>query len=94
MPDRIISLEGHTDNIPIAESRQAYFPSNWELSAARAASAAKYLESLGVEPRRLRITGYGPNQPVANNDSEEGRRANRRLEVRLAPEKVFEATAQ
>ena len=94
MPDRIISLEGHTDNVRIAEARRDYYPSNWELSAARAASAARLLESNGVDPQRLRIVGYGPNQPVAQNDTEEGRRRNRRLEIRLIPARQIESPAE
>lgn len=93
MPDRIISLEGHTDNVRIAEARRDYFPSNWELSAARAASAARLLEDNGVDPVRLRIVGYGPNQPVAQNDTEDGRRRNRRLEIRLIPATQIESKA-
>ena len=94
MPDRIISLEGHTDNLRIAESRRDFFPSNWELSAARAASAARLLEDNGVDPGRLRIVGYGPNQPVAQNDTEDGRRRNRRLEIRLIPAAQIESRAE
>ncbi|MGI9319264.1 MAG: OmpA family protein [bacterium] len=94
MPDRIISLEGHTDNVPIAAARKVFIPSNWELSAARAASAARYLEGLGVDPQRLRIIGYGQHRPVAQNDNEAGQRRNRRLEIRLAPAKIFEAAAE
>ncbi len=84
-PDRVISLEGHTDSVPIGQDRQQFFPSNWELSSARAAAAARYLESRGIDPARLRIVGYGQHRPVAENDSEDGRRANRRLEIVLAP---------
>ncbi|MFT5112966.1 MAG: chemotaxis protein MotB, partial [Parasphingorhabdus sp.] len=92
MPDRIISLEGHTDSIPISQDRLDKFPSNWELSAARAASAVRYLENVGIESNRLRLVGYGQNQPVADNVDEDGRRRNRRLEIRLVPQKAFESS--
>jgi chemotaxis protein MotB len=89
-PDRVVSLEGHTDSIPISVERRYLFPSNWELSAARAASAARYLQSRGVPAERLRIVGHGQYQPVQDNRSEEGRRANRRLEIVLAPDDALE----
>ncbi len=75
-----ISVQGHTDNIPIRSSR---FPSNWELSAARAVSVARYFQSLGVPAKDLAATGYGEYRPLASNDSAEGRRKNRRVEVFL-----------
>lgn len=82
-PDRIVSLEGHTDNVPISSGKLRLFPSNWELSAARAARAARYLERRGVSPDRLRVVGYGPNRPVGDNTTEAGRALNRRLEMVL-----------
>ena len=85
-PDRIISLEGHTDNKPITARLAEYFPSNWELSAARAASAARILAIQGIDEDRIRVVGRGPRDPIASNDSEEGRAANRRIEIRLMPE--------
>jgi len=72
----LIRIEGHTDNVPIAT---ALFPSNWELSAARAASIARVLVGSGVAPGRLTVVGYGEFQPVADNVSEGGRNANRRV---------------
>src|SRR5690606_18780585 len=84
-PERVISLEGHTDSVPIALDNRDRFPSNWELSAARAASAARFLAGRGIDPARMRIVGFGEYQPMGDNDSEEGRRANRRLEIVLAP---------
>ena len=84
-PNYVISLEGHSDNVPISDERRAIFPSNWELSAARAASAARFLIGLGVDPTRLRVAGYGPNAPIASNDEELGRAKNRRLEILFSP---------
>ncbi|MBN7769591.1 flagellar motor protein MotD [Marinobacter daepoensis] len=74
--DNAVKVEGFTDNQPIRTSR---FPSNWELSTARAAAVARMLTMEGVEPERLAAVGYGEFQPVARNDTEEGRRRNRRV---------------
>lgn len=72
-----LTVEGHTDNQPI---RTARFPSNWELSAARASSVLRYLLRLGVPPRRLTAVGYAANYPIASNSTEAGRNKNRRVE--------------
>lgn len=72
----LIRIEGHTDDVPIAT---ALFPSNWELSAARAASIARVLVGTGIAPGRVTVVGYGEFQPVADNVSEGGRNANRRV---------------
>ncbi len=71
-----IEVEGHTDPIPIATSR---YPSNWELSAARAAAVARRLIDNGVPARRLRAIGYADTRPVASNATAEGRATNRRV---------------
>ena len=71
-----VHVEGHTDNIPI---ETVSFPSNWELSAARAASVVHLFTRLGVDPRRLVSIGYGEYRPIAENDSEDGRQENRRV---------------
>ncbi len=71
-----IRVEGHTDNLPI---RTEVYPSNWELSAARAASVVRLLMAEGVAPARLSVTGLGQYQPVESNDSAEGRERNRRV---------------
>ncbi|MEX2474333.1 flagellar motor protein MotD [Marinobacter sp.] len=74
--DNAVKVEGFTDNRPI---RTSAFPSNWELSTARAAAVVRMLSMEGVEPERLAAIGYGQHQPVARNDTEEGRRRNRRV---------------
>ena len=84
-PDYLINLEGHTDNIPISAAYLDKFPSNWELSAARAATAARFMESQGVDSFRLRVVGYGLVRPVADNSSVRNRAKNRRLEIRFSP---------
>lgn len=71
-----IHVEGFTDNLPIST---AQYPSNWELSTARAASIVRMLAMDGVKPERLAAVGYGEFQPVADNASEEGRSRNRRV---------------
>ncbi|HEY8539132.1 MAG TPA: OmpA family protein, partial [Steroidobacteraceae bacterium] len=71
-----IRVEGHTDNVPI---RTREFPSNWELSAARAATVVHLLMREGVEPARLAVVGLGEYRPAKSNDTPEGRNANRRV---------------
>lgn len=71
-----VSVEGHTDNLPINTSR---FPSNWELSAGRASTVVRHLISQGVAQRRLRAIGRADTVPVADNDSDAGRALNRRV---------------
>ncbi|WP_355660192.1 flagellar motor protein MotB [Halomonas salifodinae] len=73
-----VSVEGHSDDRPIFTDR---FPSNWELSSARAIVILRQLERAGVDASRLRAIGYGETRPLADNDSPEGRAANRRVEV-------------
>ena len=74
-----IMIEGHTDNVPI---ETAEFPSNWELSTARAVNVIKFLsEEKGFNPARLSAAGYADHRPVADNDTAEGRAENRRIEV-------------
>ena len=85
-PGRIVSIEGHTDSKKISARLAQYYPTNWELSAARAAAAANFLVTQGVPEESLRVVGYGPLRPIASNDSDEGRAANRRIEIRLVPE--------
>ncbi|MBL8446043.1 MAG: flagellar motor protein MotD [Zoogloeaceae bacterium] len=71
-----IVIEGHTDDTPISTYR---FPSNWELSAARASSVVRLFAESGVSPSRLTASGYGDQRPVAENLSEQGRARNRRV---------------
>ncbi len=78
--DWVLQVDGHTDIRPIA-SRE--FPSNWELSSARATSVVKYLISRGVSPRRLVAAGYGEFAPLEDGNTEEILRRNRRIELKL-----------
>lgn len=76
----VIRVEGHTDNVPIDTIE---FPSNWDLSAARAASVVRELVDSGIDPARLVAVGYGEYHPLADNKSGEGRFKNRRVALVL-----------
>jgi chemotaxis protein MotB len=77
--DNAIRIEGHTDNVPI---NTAQFPSNWELSTARATTIIRYfLTNFQFDPQKLSAAGYGEYRPVAANDTSEGRDQNRRVDV-------------
>ena len=82
-PSHQMRFQVHTDNIPLR--RGARWPTNWELSTARAAKLARYLIDQGVAPERLSIGGYGDSRPVADNSTPEGRQQNRRVEVIIKP---------
>ena len=87
--DRAINVEGYTDNVPIGPELARRYPTNWELSAARATNVARYLqEKIGIDPTLLSATGYGEYQPVASNEDEEGRARNRRIEIVLVPMEI------
>ncbi len=77
-----IQVEGHTDDVPISTVQ---FPSNWELSAARAASVVHFFSRLGIHPDRLSAIGYGEFRPIASNATVEGRARNRRVTVMVQP---------
>lgn len=79
-PDRQVHVIGHTDNVPIRATPWSRYPSNWELSTARATAAVRFLsEHAGVDPRRLGAVGYGEFRPAADNGTAEGRARNRRI---------------
>jgi chemotaxis protein MotB len=78
-----IRVEGHTDDVPIRTER---FPSNWELSVARAAGVVRALERAGVRSERLSAQGFGPYKPIESNAEPAGRARNRRIEIVLVPE--------
>jgi chemotaxis protein MotB len=85
-PDESILVEGHTDNLPLGPTLKEKFPSNWELSVARAAAVVRFLQKEGgVQPQRLAAHGYSFYRPVASNKNKEGRRQNRRIEIILSP---------
>jgi chemotaxis protein MotB len=84
--DRQIQVSGHTDNARISEKLQDKYPTNWELSAARAINVLRFLqEKAGVPEKQLAVGAYGPHHPVASNATPQGRARNRRIEIVLLP---------
>jgi chemotaxis protein MotB len=81
--NKIIRVVGHTDNVPVAKSLQGTFPTNWELSVARATNVVRYLQEVGIPPERMVTSGRSEYDPVATNDTPEGRQKNRRIEIML-----------
>ena len=80
--DRRFQVEGHTDNVPIKSAR---YPSNWELSTARALAVLHLQTEMGVAPENISAAGFGEFRPKADNKTEEGRRLNRRSEIVMLP---------
>jgi chemotaxis protein MotB len=88
-PNLKVHVIGHTDNVPIRAAARHRFPSNWELSTARATAAVRFLtEIAGVDPRRLGAVGYGEFRPVADNATSEGRARNRRIAITILSEEL------
>ncbi|HSM97866.1 MAG TPA: OmpA family protein [Gallionella sp.] len=81
--NKVIRVVGHTDNVPVAKALQATFPSNWELSVARATNVVRFLQEVGIPPERMVASGRSEYDPVASNDTPEGRQKNRRIEIML-----------
>src|SRR5262245_16586707 len=79
-PRLSLEVSGYTDNIPISTSK---FPSNWQLSAARASRVARYVIENGIDPSRISVRGYVNQRPHLPNSSAENRSSNRRVEIRL-----------
>jgi chemotaxis protein MotB len=80
--DRDFLVAGHTDNVPI---KSRMFKSNWELSAARGVEVVKFLQAEGMDPKHLGAAGFSEYDPVGNNDDDEGKKTNRRIEIVLMP---------
>ncbi len=80
--DRRFQIEGHTDNKPIQSAR---FPSNWELSTSRALTVVHLLTSMNVAPENISAAGFGEFRPRSDNETEEGRKLNRRIEIVMLP---------
>lgn len=83
LTDRQFQVEGHTDNVPIATSR---FPSNWELSAARALAVVHLFEQVGVAPGNISAGAFGEWRPRAPNDTPQNKALNRRIEIVMVPD--------
>ncbi len=79
---RKFQVTGHTDNVPIKSGK---FKSNWELSAQRAVEVVKFMGANGMDPKRLSAAGYADQLPVADNETDDGRRQNRRIEIVVQP---------
>jgi chemotaxis protein MotB len=84
--DRPVEVQGHTDNVPIRGALARRFPTNWELSSARSLNVARFLQDqAGLDPARLSAVAHSEYRPRASNETEEGRRRNRRIEILLGP---------
>ena len=81
--NKIIRVVGHTDNVPIAKALQSTFPTNWELSVARATTVVRFLQDVGIPPERMVAAGRGEYDPVDTNLTSQGRQNNRRIEILL-----------
>jgi chemotaxis protein MotB len=95
MDDKQIQVSGHTDSNPISEKLATQFPTNWELSVARAVNVVRFLEEKASVPaKNLIATGYGQHHPIASNKSAAGRARNRRIEILLTPSLAPKAIAK
>ena len=84
--EQTLEVQGHTDDVKIGGALLSRFPTNWELSAARATAVVRFLQEKGeIAPERLTATGFSFYKPVASNETEEGRSQNRRIEIMLVP---------
>jgi chemotaxis protein MotB len=89
LQDKDIRVEGYTDNVPLSPKLQDRFPTNWELSTARATNVVRYLEEKDkLDPSRLIAAGFGQYHPITTNNTEEGRAQNRRIDIVLVPHEV------
>src|SRR5207302_4047171 len=92
--DKDIRVEGYTDNVPLSPKLRDRFPTNWELSTARASNVVRYLEEKdGLDPSHLIAAGFGQYHPISTNDTEEGRAQNRRIDIVLVPHEVSGSAA-
>jgi chemotaxis protein MotB len=90
---RKVTIEGHTDDVRIGAGMVDRYPSNWELSTARATTVVRSLQESGLDPRSLGATGFGEFRPVASNGTPEGRQRNRRIDVIVTAAPAGPATA-
>ena len=85
-PDRALQVEGHTDNVQISSRLRERYPTNWELSTARATNVVHFLQdTVGLPGDHLVAAGHSEYRPVADNATEEGRAQNRRIQILLVP---------
>lgn len=78
-----VQLRGHTDNTPVGPSLRKKYPTNWQLSSARAMSVVELFVEIGIDPQMLSATGFGEHQPVSSNATAQGRDTNRRIDMVL-----------
>ncbi|MFH1957320.1 MAG: OmpA family protein [bacterium] len=91
--DKQIRIEGHTDNVPIGPKLRGKYPTNWELSTARATNIARYLiDKVGIDSIFISVAGYADTKPIDTNDTVEGRTKNRRIEIALIPMDIDRVT--
>lgn len=94
-PDKVIRVVGHTDSVAIAKKQQVKFPTNWELSVMRATNVVRFLQDKGkIDPTRLVAAGRSSYEPVASNDTPEGRQKNRRIEIMLIDKSLAESLSR
>lgn len=92
-PDKALQIEGHTDNVQISSRLVEQFPTNWELSTARATSVVHFLQDkVGLSGERMIAAGHSEYHPVASNEDAEGRAQNRRIQILLVPYKSADTT--
>jgi chemotaxis protein MotB len=93
LTDKVIRVEGHTDNVPISKFLRVTYPTNWELSAARAINVVRFLQdSAGVPPEMLLAAAFGEYRPIVPNDTPENKQKNRRIEIVLQKRDVLKRT--
>ena len=93
--DKQIRIEGHTDNVPIGVKIREKFPTNWELSTARATNVVRFfIVQGGVSRESLEAVGFADTRPVASNDTEAGRTENRRIEIVLYPRDLSQVVGE
>jgi chemotaxis protein MotB len=93
LTDKVIRVEGHTDNVPISKSLRATYPTNWELSAARATTVVRFLQEFaGVPAEMLMAAAFGEYRPIAPNDTPANKQKNRRIEIVLQKKDVLKRT--
>jgi len=87
-PDKALQIEGHTDNVQISSSLKELYPSNWELSTARATNVVHFLQNqVGLPGKRMIAAGHSEYHPIASNEEASGRAQNRRIQILLVPNK-------
>src|SRR5262249_14723100 len=89
-PDKYVRVVGHTDNVPVAKAKDT-FPTNWELSAIRSTNVVRFLQKAGVTPEHLIISARGEFNPIAQNDTADGRQKTRRIEIMLLDKTLVES---